>query len=112
MLHITNGDHAADRLRQSGIEGEVMVWRELYTFGPVVQNMGNEVERSKRAAYLEQQLGIPRRNICKLRSWSGSCMRFNSTRRLYSGLNMISMIRRCYLICCIILMVNRLGIPS
>ena len=59
MLHITNGDHAADRLRQSGIEGEVMVWRELYTFGPVAKDMGNEMERSKRAAYLEQQLGIP-----------------------------------------------------
>ncbi|MEO2203319.1 sigma-70 family RNA polymerase sigma factor [Paenibacillus pabuli] len=59
MLHITNGDHAADRLRRSGIEGEVIVWRELYTFGPVAKDMGNEMERSKRAAYLEQQLGIP-----------------------------------------------------
>ncbi|NUU78858.1 sigma-70 family RNA polymerase sigma factor [Paenibacillus xylanilyticus] len=59
MLHITNGDHAADRLRQSGIEGEVLVWRELYTFGPVARDMGNEMERSKRAAYLEHQLGIP-----------------------------------------------------
>lgn len=66
MLHITNGDHAADRLRHSGIEGEVMVWRELYTFGPVVQDMGNEVERSKRAAYLEQQLGIPQKEYLQI----------------------------------------------
>ncbi|MBE7679983.1 sigma-70 family RNA polymerase sigma factor [Paenibacillus sp. P13VS] len=66
MLHITNGDHAADRLRQSGIEGEVMVWRELYTSGPVVQDMWNEVERSKRAAYLEQQLGIPQKEYLQI----------------------------------------------
>ncbi|MEY8745587.1 RNA polymerase sigma factor [Bacillales bacterium AN1005] len=33
MLHITNGDHAADRIRQSRIQGDVLVWRELYPFG-------------------------------------------------------------------------------
>ncbi|WP_338543869.1 sigma-70 family RNA polymerase sigma factor [Paenibacillus tundrae] len=59
MLHITNGDHAADRIRQSGIQGDVLVWRELYPFGPVSRDMAEQKERSRRVAYLERELGIP-----------------------------------------------------
>ncbi|PQP81736.1 RNA polymerase subunit sigma [Paenibacillus sp. PCH8] len=59
MLHIMNGDHAANRLRESGIQGDILVWRELYTFGPVTRDMKEAKVRKNRAAILEQQLGIP-----------------------------------------------------
>ncbi|QOS79251.1 sigma-70 family RNA polymerase sigma factor [Paenibacillus sp. JNUCC31] len=67
MLHIMNGDHAADRLRQSGIQGDILVWRELYTFGPITRNMRNEKARSGRAQYLEQHLGIPQTEYLKIK---------------------------------------------
>lgn len=67
MLHITNGDHAADRIRQSGIQGEVVAWRELYTFGPVFPDMSKRNERARRADYLEAQLGIPKSEYMKIR---------------------------------------------
>ncbi|MGC5772291.1 sigma-70 family RNA polymerase sigma factor [Paenibacillus pabuli] len=67
MLHIMNGDHAADRLRQSGIQGDILVWKELYTFGPITRNMRNEKERSARAPYLEQHLNIPQTEYLKIK---------------------------------------------
>ena len=35
MLHVTNGDHAADGIRASGIGGEVLPWRDVLHEGPV-----------------------------------------------------------------------------
>ncbi|MDO3409929.1 sigma-70 family RNA polymerase sigma factor [Saccharibacillus sp. CPCC 101409] len=60
MLHIVNGDHAAERLREAGIEGEVLVWRELYPFGPAYPDMEEASARLGRAEYMERELGIPR----------------------------------------------------
>ncbi len=34
MLHITNGDNAADLIRQSGIKGDVLPWRDPMHHGP------------------------------------------------------------------------------
>lgn len=58
MLHIVNGDSVGDTLRRSRIDGDIRVWREIYSFGPVFADMG-EAELSFRAQYLEQTLGIP-----------------------------------------------------
>ncbi|CAM4223256.1 sigma-70 family RNA polymerase sigma factor [Saccharibacillus endophyticus] len=60
MLHIVNGDHTADLLCQAGIEGEVLVWRELYPFGPAFADMEEASARFARAEALERELGIPR----------------------------------------------------
>ncbi|MEJ8305659.1 sigma-70 family RNA polymerase sigma factor [Saccharibacillus sacchari] len=60
MLHIVNGDHTAELLHQAGIEGEVLVWRELYPFGPVFADMDEASARFARAEILERELGIPR----------------------------------------------------
>ncbi|MCF7753860.1 sigma-70 family RNA polymerase sigma factor [Paenibacillus xylanexedens] len=66
LLHIMNGDHAANRLRESGIQGDILVWRELYTYGPVAKEMGYTKERKNRASVLEQQLGIPQAEYLKI----------------------------------------------
>ena len=39
MLHITNGDSAAATLRVSGVEGEVLPWRDVLHEGPIPQNL-------------------------------------------------------------------------
>ncbi|GMK40208.1 hypothetical protein PCCS19_32630 [Paenibacillus sp. CCS19] len=58
MLHIVNGDSVGNKLRLCRIEGDILVWREIYSFGPVFVNMG-EAELQFRAQYLERTLGIP-----------------------------------------------------
>ncbi|OWR31868.1 RNA polymerase subunit sigma [Saccharibacillus sp. O23] len=60
MLHIVNGDHTAKLMQEAGIEGEILVWRELYPFGPVFPDMEEASARFARAEYLERELGIPR----------------------------------------------------
>ncbi len=60
MLHIVNGDHTAKLMREAGIEGEILVWRELYPFGPVFADMEEASARFSRAEALERELGIPR----------------------------------------------------
>ncbi|TVX93390.1 sigma-70 family RNA polymerase sigma factor [Paenibacillus agilis] len=59
MLHIVNGDVVADKLRKGNIQGEILVWRELYPFGPVFKEMDAFTNRELRAKYLERTLGIP-----------------------------------------------------
>ncbi|MCM3748830.1 sigma-70 family RNA polymerase sigma factor [Paenibacillus pasadenensis] len=59
MLHIVNGDHLADTLRQGVVEGEILAWREIYPVGPVFVDMDEKANRAARARYLEDALGIP-----------------------------------------------------
>ncbi|PYE49156.1 RNA polymerase sigma factor (sigma-70 family) [Paenibacillus barcinonensis] len=66
MLHIMNGDHAASRLRESGIQGDIMVWRELYTYGPVTTDMTGRKARQHRAVVLEDELGIPQKQYLQI----------------------------------------------
>ncbi|GLX70633.1 DUF1835 domain-containing protein [Paenibacillus glycanilyticus] len=58
MLHIVNGDSVAHTLQQGIVQGDILVWRELYPHGPnsLESTRGN---RFARAQYLEQTLGIP-----------------------------------------------------
>ncbi|TDL48511.1 sigma-70 family RNA polymerase sigma factor [Paenibacillus dendritiformis] len=59
MLHIVNGDSVAEKLKKGGIQGEILVWREVYPHGPVFRHMDADQNRRQRAQYLEQTLGIP-----------------------------------------------------
>jgi hypothetical protein len=59
MLHIVNGDSVANKLKQGNVQGDILVWREIYTVGPVFRDMDEPGNRAARAAYLEQALGIP-----------------------------------------------------
>ncbi|MGO4545178.1 DUF1835 domain-containing protein [Paenibacillus sp. 2TAB23] len=59
MIHIVNGDSVGSKLHEAGVQGEVLVWREMYTFGPVFLQPGLAENRLRRAAYMEQAFGIP-----------------------------------------------------
>lgn len=51
MLHLTNGDHAAEPLRKAGLPGEVLVWPDVLHEGPAPAEHG-PVWRETRAQYL------------------------------------------------------------
>ncbi|MCQ6561826.1 sigma-70 family RNA polymerase sigma factor [Paenibacillus mendelii] len=59
MLHIVNGDSVADKLRQGVVQGDILVWREVYPEGPVFADPAEFTHRSIRAQYLEATMGIP-----------------------------------------------------
>jgi len=59
MLHIVNGDVVGETLRQGIVQGDVLVWREIYCHGPVFAAPAVEENVHIRARYLEQSLGIP-----------------------------------------------------
>ncbi|GGD58655.1 sigma-70 family RNA polymerase sigma factor [Paenibacillus nasutitermitis] len=60
VLHIVNGDSVAEKLRQGIVQGDILVWREVYPHGPIFVDPSEWSNRSIRAQYLEQSLGIPR----------------------------------------------------
>lgn len=41
ILHILNGDATANSFEDTGLEGEVMVWREVLSEGPVEENISS-----------------------------------------------------------------------
>lgn len=52
MLHVTNGDAAADGIRRSGIGGIVLPWRDVLHEGPVPSRVDDAALRRERARFL------------------------------------------------------------
>jgi hypothetical protein len=52
MLHVTNGDSAAGTIRRSGVEGEVLSWRDVLHDGPVPAGVTDAELREVRARFL------------------------------------------------------------
>jgi Domain of unknown function (DUF1835) len=52
MLHITNGDVAAALLRERGVPGDVLVWRDVLHEGPVTHGDDRAALARERAAFL------------------------------------------------------------
>jgi hypothetical protein len=52
MLHVTNGDSAAGTIRRSGVEGEVLPWRDVLHDGPVPARVTDAELREVRARFL------------------------------------------------------------
>lgn len=59
VLHITNGDAVADKLKEYGIGGAILPWREDYTEGPAALQMDDSGFRTQRGEYLAEAYGIP-----------------------------------------------------
>jgi len=60
ILDITNGDSAVELMKQAGVAGEFLPWRDFLLEGPV--RYGNTLEQlsSIRANYIVQQGGVMR----------------------------------------------------
>ena len=54
MLHIHNGDASCGVLRESGLAGEHLVWREALIDGPTPQGLADEEWREVRALHLSR----------------------------------------------------------
>ncbi|GFZ98015.1 hypothetical protein GCM10008018_50380 [Paenibacillus marchantiophytorum] len=59
ILHIVNGDAFGNKLRASGIDGDILVWRESLYEGPIGMRMSDSALLPLRAAYMNQRHGIP-----------------------------------------------------
>jgi hypothetical protein len=57
MIHIVNGDVLGNKIK--GLNGEIIVWREMYDFGPLNSNWSNEELINNRANFFEDNLKIP-----------------------------------------------------
>jgi len=54
QLHILNGDGTAEGFQQSGVEGDVAIWREIFCEGPT-GDLTSAVFWEKRAAFLQKE---------------------------------------------------------
>jgi hypothetical protein len=54
MLHILNGDSTAGILKQSGVQGELLSWREALMAGPTPQNLSLDQWIGVRAKHLAE----------------------------------------------------------
>src|SRR5919109_2595815 len=55
VLHITNGDHAAEQIRAAALGGEVLPWRDVLHEGPVPPPATLDSLRPLRARFLAGQ---------------------------------------------------------
>ena len=54
MLHVTNGDSAAEKLREAGMQGLVVPWRDMLHEGPVPAGLDATALREVRIRYLAE----------------------------------------------------------
>ena len=57
MLHVTNGDCAADVIRRTGVTGEILPWRDVLHEGPVPAGLSLEGMADVRARFLANGKG-------------------------------------------------------
>ncbi|MFH0907431.1 MAG: hypothetical protein V1929_01535 [bacterium] len=55
MLHITNGDEAARRIRETGVPGDILSWSDALHEGPVPAGVSPKELRELRAKFIGQQ---------------------------------------------------------
>lgn len=58
QLHITNGDSAATIMRQAGIKGRILPWRDILHDGPVPADLCPNELAKRRAAFLAQEFAL------------------------------------------------------
>ena len=59
-LHIANGEHTAEILKNTTLEGDIIVWRELLCEGPICNEVGSDDFWKKRYDFFEEELGVSR----------------------------------------------------
>lgn len=60
VLHILNGDSIVQTLKDSGLQGEIVVWREMLCEGEVCSEVGSDEFWKLRYQYFQQEMGIPK----------------------------------------------------
>ncbi|MBS1500503.1 MAG: DUF1835 domain-containing protein [Bacteroidetes bacterium] len=52
ILHILNGDSTAHSFRETGLEGDMLVWREVFSQGPLIENISSADFWKKREEWI------------------------------------------------------------
>lgn len=55
VLHLTNGDNAAERIRAAGIAGDIVPWRDVLHEGPVPGTLGFAQLREVRVRFIAER---------------------------------------------------------
>ena len=63
LLIITNGDDAVARMREAGIRGEILPWRDILHEGPVPPSLPLEDLSAVRADFLAQRGWLPKEEL-------------------------------------------------
>ncbi|MBL4676552.1 MAG: DUF1835 domain-containing protein [Mucilaginibacter sp.] len=58
-LHILNGDSTLNGFERTGIDGDVMVWREVLSEGPLLEKINSAAFWKERAAWINQTFKEP-----------------------------------------------------
>ncbi|RFZ92210.1 DUF1835 domain-containing protein [Mucilaginibacter conchicola] len=58
-LHILNGDSTLYGFERTGIDGDVLIWREVLSEGPLLENINSAAFWKERAAWIGQTFGEP-----------------------------------------------------
>lgn len=80
-IHVLNGDSILPIFQNSGIKGEIVVWREMLCEGTLHKNVGSDEFWLNRYSYFETEVGLSRlqyydktiKEIVKLEDLSGYC---------------------------------------
>ena len=57
MLHIVNGDVVGRKIKE--LDGDIIIWREMYDFGPLNSGWTNDELIKRRSLFFEEKLNIP-----------------------------------------------------
>lgn len=58
-LHILNGDSTLHGFERTGIDGDVLVWREVLSEGPLLENINSAAFWKERSTWIGQAFGEP-----------------------------------------------------
>src|ERR1700749_4326832 len=57
ILHILNGDSTLQSFEQTGLEGDIMVWREVLSEGPLEENIASGSFWKNRSEWISKGSG-------------------------------------------------------
>ncbi len=55
ILHILNGDSTANIFNETGLDGEILVWREVFSQGPLLEDISSAAFWNLRAEWISKQ---------------------------------------------------------
>lgn len=57
ILHVLNGDSTAHSFNDTGLEGDVLVWREIFSQGPLLENVSSAAFWNARSVWISKTFG-------------------------------------------------------
>ena len=65
ILHILNGDSTAYSFKDTGLDGDILVWREVLSQGPLIEDISSAKFWEKRSEWISKSFDETRENYRK-----------------------------------------------